>query len=176
MSPKTSYPLSPSYAPPSLRQHSSEYSSVRDVRLPPISSRLMGLESLMRAAELNPPLPTTAAGSQRSQHLPPLYSKRSGNGNGNGMPHESLLDSLATVAMAEKNLETRRQAMRQQSPSSLVTLPGISRYPAQSMQHSAYREELQRECERLHQESSAYSSRPTENHYSRPTNSAGNHQ
>ncbi|KAJ1813934.1 GATA type transcriptional activator of nitrogen-regulated proteins [Coemansia sp. RSA 2598] len=177
LSPTSSFPLSPVQAPYSVRRPSNEYSSVREVRLPPISSHLMGLESLMKAAELNSPLPTKATGNQRDRQLPSPYSKRSINGNSSsgGMPHESLLDSLATVATAERNLETRRQAIRQQSPpASSLTLPAISRFATQGGQHTAYREELQRECERLHQESSTHHSRPAENFYSRPTNFTGN--
>ncbi|KAJ2704082.1 GATA type transcriptional activator of nitrogen-regulated proteins [Coemansia sp. IMI 203386] len=169
LSPNLVSSLSPSYAPPPLRQLTNEYTSVREARLPPISSRLMGLESLMRAAELNSPLPT-ALSNQRENKMPPPYAKRASG----SLPHESLLDSLATVATAERNLETRRQAMRQQSPDQALTLPGIPRYPVQSVQHSAYRDELRRECERLHQESSTHDSRPSENLYSRPTY-AGNH-
>ncbi|KAJ1859265.1 GATA type transcriptional activator of nitrogen-regulated proteins [Coemansia sp. RSA 1822] len=71
-----------------------------------------GLETLMRAAEMSPP----------------MDSKRP----------QSLLDSLATVASAEISLNKRRALDFHCS--------GFSSFDAP---HPAYREALQRECERL---------------------------
>ncbi|KAJ2138702.1 GATA type transcriptional activator of nitrogen-regulated proteins [Coemansia sp. RSA 678] len=75
-----------------------------------------GLETLMRAAEMSPPM-----GSSRPQ---------------------SLLDSLATVATAEISLNKRRGGF-------------CTEFTVLDAPHPAYREALQRECERLCMESAS---------------------
>ncbi|KAJ2758729.1 hypothetical protein IWQ56_005924 [Coemansia nantahalensis] len=82
-----------------------------------------GLESLMKAAELSPPLPALDCIARGQKRAAPSQG--------------SLLDSLATVASAEISLCKRRAL--DVGWGGLVPVP----HPA------AHREALQRECERL---------------------------
>ncbi|KAJ1725495.1 GATA type transcriptional activator of nitrogen-regulated proteins [Coemansia erecta] len=150
-SPTSSIPTTPYYLSHPSRGPS-EHSGMRDNRLAPVTnSQMFGLESLMKAAELSPTLPSI---EHESERMSPYYKKRSYAPQ--QLPHESLLDSLATVATAEISLSTKRQAIRSTANNSVIVsssdgADGMSSRPAQ---RSAYRDELERECERLQMESS----------------------
>ncbi|KAJ2685920.1 GATA type transcriptional activator of nitrogen-regulated proteins [Coemansia spiralis] len=88
--------------------------------MPSVGMPCGGLESLMKAAELSPPMPALDCIAQRQK-------KRA------AAAHSSLLDSLATVATAEISLSKRRAVD--------VAWGGMSPVP--------HREALRRECERL---------------------------
>ncbi|KAJ2801461.1 GATA type transcriptional activator of nitrogen-regulated proteins [Coemansia guatemalensis] len=115
-SPRKSYPMMNACPP--------MYPNGRNAARP----QCVGLESLMKAAELSLPMPYTLARPKKRS-----LSQAS---------QESLLDSLATVATAEISLSKRRALDIYRNG----LAPTASRHPA-------YREELQRECERLHMES-----------------------
>ncbi|KAJ2787994.1 hypothetical protein GGI15_000254 [Coemansia interrupta] len=142
--------FSPTSSIPTTPYHSSN--PMRDNRLPPVTnSQMFGLESLMKAAELSPTLPSI---EHESERMSPYYKKRSFAPQ--QMPHESLLDSLATVATAEISLSTKRQAIRSTANNSGIASNGggSDDISARPVQRSAYRDELERECERLQMESS----------------------
>ncbi|KAJ2724713.1 GATA type transcriptional activator of nitrogen-regulated proteins [Coemansia sp. Benny D115] len=134
-----SVPSSPLPPPSSLLAsrggHAGDYSNTRDTRLPPLGPRMPGLESLMRAAELSPPLPSFS-------HTGPLHivnpeDALAASRKRSWYQHESLLDSLATVASAEIALSSKR--------------PALAHDLQYARDHrSGYRQELERECERLH--------------------------
>ncbi|KAJ1841003.1 GATA type transcriptional activator of nitrogen-regulated proteins [Coemansia sp. RSA 2703] len=145
-SPTTSIPTTPYYSSHPMRGPS-EQSGMRDNRLPPVNSQMFGLESLMKAAELSPTLPSI---EHESERLSPYYKKRIYAPQ--QLPHESLLDSLATVATAEISLSTKRQAIRSTANNSVIVSSNGS--AGDMTQRSAYRDELERECERLQMESS----------------------
>ncbi|KAJ1902437.1 GATA type transcriptional activator of nitrogen-regulated proteins [Kickxella alabastrina] len=142
-----SYASTPSIPSTPFKTNSShgmhaDYSSVREVRFP----RMLGLESLMRAAELSPPM---------TSHYESHHNKR--RYYSHQLPHESLLDSLATVATAEISLSSKRQALGNERNNMLASSSSnrgdmMPHYLNQSLHHVTYREELQRECERLHKE------------------------
>ncbi|KAI7835034.1 hypothetical protein BX661DRAFT_195591 [Kickxella alabastrina] len=136
-----SIPSTPFKANSSHGMHA-DYSSVREVRFP----RMLGLESLMRAAELSPPM---------TSHYESHHNKR--RYYSHQLPHESLLDSLATVATAEISLSSKRQALGNERNNMVASSSSnrgdmMPHYLNQSLHQVTYREELQRECERLHKE------------------------
>ncbi|KAJ2744540.1 GATA type transcriptional activator of nitrogen-regulated proteins [Coemansia sp. BCRC 34301] len=168
----SSLPLSASSANSSTSAHAhalspSDSGSDYSQKLSPLRSihplqpqRLPGIESLMRAAELIslPDNATSADGALLAQGPRRLDRKRSYSQASTPSPsalllmHESLLHSLATVATAEISLSNKRRAIAS-SPGSAISSAGQSMpYPyhdEHNFQHTGYREELERECERL---------------------------
>ncbi|KAJ1998566.1 GATA type transcriptional activator of nitrogen-regulated proteins [Coemansia thaxteri] len=114
----------------------------------PLMPRLPGLESLMRAAEL---IGLPDSQPQTLERKRSYTQVSSPSQSALLQMHESLLHSLATVATAEISLSNKRRAGMASSPAA-ATPPIQSPYhDAHNFLHDAggYREELQRECERL---------------------------
>ncbi|KAJ2863460.1 GATA type transcriptional activator of nitrogen-regulated proteins [Coemansia aciculifera] len=169
----SSLPLSASSVDTSTSQHalpsdgvsdySPTYSPAAHQQLAPLHRpqiRLPGIESLMRAAELiSLPDHTPVVDDALLAQVPRcLDRKRSYSQTSTPSPsalrlmHENLLHSLATVATAEISLSNKRRAIAS-TPGSAIGSAGQSvPYPyhdEHNFQHTGYREELERECERL---------------------------
>ncbi|KAJ1668421.1 hypothetical protein IW140_000249 [Coemansia sp. RSA 1813] len=131
-------------------------SSAASFAVKPRPAASLGLESLIRAAGLT--LPAPSFHNHRSTNSTQVSKKRSIS----QVSHESMLDSLATVAAAEISL-SKRQALeykkiRRDSGSAATTAKQAS---AESMaafstpttrrigDHPEYRKALERECELL---------------------------
>ncbi|KAJ2891521.1 hypothetical protein IWW38_003583, partial [Coemansia aciculifera] len=128
------------------------------------SLRLPGIESLMRAAEfislpdyaIAPSLDDAllAQGGSRCLERKRSYSQASSpSPSALKLMHESLLHSLATVATAEISLSNKRRAIASSPGSAISSAAGQAMshpyHDEHNFQLSGYREELERECERL---------------------------
>ncbi|KAJ2018414.1 GATA type transcriptional activator of nitrogen-regulated proteins [Coemansia sp. RSA 922] len=166
----TSLPLSASSVDTSTSQHALPSNEVSDysptyspaAQLAPLHQpqiRLPGIESLMRAAEIiSLPDHTPADDTLLAQVPRCLDRKRSYSQTSTPSPsallqmHTSLLHSLATVATAEISLSNKRRAIASTPGSAIGSAGQSAPYPyhdEHNFQHIGYREELERECERL---------------------------
>ncbi|KAJ2827191.1 GATA type transcriptional activator of nitrogen-regulated proteins [Coemansia furcata] len=136
--------------------YSPTYSPVSHQHAPLPQMRSPGIESLMRAAEfISLPNHDDALLAQVPRGLD---RKRSYSQTSSPSPsalllmHENLLHSLATVATAEISLSNKRRAIAS-SPGSAIggaeqSVPHAY-HDEHNFQHIGYREELERECQRL---------------------------